>query len=240
MHRMLRKTRPVSRPCLRTLVIGQNVIKEKIMTSTLRILGRRPSINVRKVLWTLDEVDRAYQFDVWEDALSPTQIVDLHTLNPNAQFPILVDASAPLWESNTICRYVAGEAGREDLLPNAPRARANVECWMDWQATDLNDAWRYAFLALQRRKPGYTDTGAISASIQAWNGKMAIVDAQIERTGAFVAGDRFTLADIVLGLSVHRWLGTPIERPDLPNVAAYYERLRTRPHFPTHANEDLI
>jgi glutathione S-transferase len=111
---------------------------------------------------------------------------------------------------------------------------------MDWQATDLNDSWRYAFLALQRRKPGYTNTGTIGASTDAWNSKMAILDAQIERTGAFVAGDRFTLADIVLGLSVHRWLGTPIERPALPNVAAYYERLRARPHFPTHANEELI
>jgi glutathione S-transferase len=40
-----------------------------------------------------------------------------------------------LWESNTICRYLAAQAGREDLLPSAPVARARVEQWMDCQVT---------------------------------------------------------------------------------------------------------
>lgn len=210
------------------------------MTPPVRILGRRPSINVRKVLWALDEVDRAYEFEAWEEQPSAARTADLYRLNPNGQFPILVDSSAPLWESNTLCRYVVGEAGRNDLLPTEPRRRANVECWMDWQATDLNDAWRYAFLGLQRRKAGYDDPSLIQASIDAWNKKMAILDAQIERTGAFAAGNTFTLADIVLGLSVHRWLGTPIDRPDLPGIAAYYERLNSRPHFRTHASPALV
>lgn len=210
------------------------------MTSTLRILGRRESINVRKVLWTLDEVGLAYQFEAWEHGLSEQRIAELHALNPNGQFPILVDAQEPLWESNTICRYLVGKAARDDLLPTEPRARAQVECWMDWQATDLNGAWVYAFLGLQRRKPGYSDPGLIAASIEAWNRKLAILDAQLERTGAFVAGEQFTLADIVLGLSVHRWLGTPIKRPDLPNISGYYERLKARQHFHDHANAELI
>jgi len=210
------------------------------MTSPVRILGRRPSINVRKVLWALDEVGRAYEFETWEDQPSAARVAALHALNPNGQFPILVDSSAPLWESNTLCRYVIGEAGRSDLLPTEPRARAHVECWMDWQATDLNDSWRYAFLALQRRKAGYDDPRLIRASVDAWNDKMAILDAQVERTGAFAVGNRFTAADIVLGLSVHRWLGTPIERRDLPGVTAYYERLSSRAHFRTHASSALI
>jgi glutathione S-transferase len=210
------------------------------MSLTLRILGRRPSINVRKVLWTLDEVGRAYALEVWEPSPSPERTVELQALNPNAQFPVLIEASKPLWESNTICRYVVGEAGRSDLLPTDPWGRADVERWMDWQATDLNDAWRYAFLALLREKVGYDDPTTIQASIRAWNAKMAILDAHLAMTGSFAAGGRFSLADIGLGLSVHRWLGTPMERPDLGNVAAYYERLKTRPHFLTHANEALI
>lgn len=210
------------------------------MTSRLQVLGRHASINVRKVLWTLDETNRDYAFEAWENQPSVERIAELHRLNPNGQFPVLLGSSAPLWESNTICRYVIGEAGRDDLLPVEPRARANVECWMDWQATDLNDAWRYAFLALQRRKAGYEDAGLIRASIDAWNTKMTILDAQLEKTGAFAAVDRFTVADIVLGLSVHRWLGTPIDRPDLPGVAAYYARLSSREHFRTHANAQLI
>nr|WP_081933791.1 glutathione S-transferase N-terminal domain-containing protein [Massilia sp. 9096] len=35
--------------------------------------------------------------------------------------------------------------------------------------------------------------------------------------------------DIVLGLSLNRWLMTPTERPDYPALRAYAERLRQRP-----------
>jgi glutathione S-transferase len=43
-----------------------------------------------------------------------------------------------------------------------------------------------------------------------------------------VAGADFTLADIVLGLSLHRWRQTPIERPPLAQLEAYHQRLRAR------------
>jgi glutathione S-transferase len=64
---------------------------------------------------------------------------------------------------------------------------------------------------------------------------MAILDAQLARTGAFVAGPGFTLADIVLGVSVNRWLMTPMDRPTLPAVATYVERLKQRPAALAHA-----
>ena len=50
-------------------------------------------------------------------------------------------------------------------------------------------------------------------------------------TGAFIAGAQFTLADVVIGLSVQRWLMAPIERPALPAVQAYVTRLLERPAF---------
>ncbi len=42
------------------------------------------------------------------------------------------------------------------------------------------------------------------------------------------------VADIVIGLTVNRWLMTPIERPDYPAVAAYFQRLSARPAFAAH------
>ena len=60
---------------------------------------------------------------------------------------------------------------------------------------------------------------------------MALIDTQLSRTGAFILGDEFLLADIVIGLSVHRWYSTPIDRPDFKAVSDYYARLSTRPGF---------
>jgi glutathione S-transferase len=123
--------------------------------------------------------------------------------------------------------------------PIEPRPRAVVEQWMDWQATDLNPTWGYAFLALGRPTPGYDDRDKIAASVEAWNRAMAILDQRLAQTGAHVAGHDFTLADIVLGVSVHRWMATPMERANLPAVAAYYARLKERPEFGRWALDEV-
>ena len=47
------------------------------------------------------------------------------------------------------------------------------------------------------------------------------------------------LADVVLGLATHRWFMTPMDRPDLPAVTAYYERLGERPGFLTHGRNGI-
>ena len=194
----------------------------------LKILGRSSSINVRKVLWLCTELGIPFEQEPWGSEFRSTDAPEFLELNPNALVPVIRDGDFVLWESNTICRYLAASCCRADLLPVEPRERALVEQWMDWQATELNNSWRHAFMALVRRSPAYTDAAAIEASVAGWNRHMGILEAQLTRTGAYAAGAGFTLADIVLGLSVNRWLMTPMSRPRLPAVEAYYERLGER------------
>ncbi|AKA23060.1 glutathione S-transferase family protein [Pseudomonas chlororaphis] len=201
---------------------------------TLKILGRASSINVRKVLWTCEELGLPYEREDWGNGFRSTHSPEFLQLNPNAQVPVLIDDAGVLWESNSICRYLTSKVPGQALLPDAPRARALVEQWMDWQATELNPSWGYAFHALVRRNPDYQDPQRIAAGVRAWNDKMALLEQQLAQTGAYVLGDRFTLADIVLGLSVHRWAAAPLEHPHYPAVAAYYERLSQRPGFLLH------
>ena len=117
----------------------------------LKILGRASSINVRKVLWTCAEIGLPFEREDWGIGFQPTSDAAFTALNPNALVPVVRDGDFVLWESNTICRWLAAEHRRDDLLPSAPRDRALVERWMDWQATELNSAWRYAFYALVRQ-----------------------------------------------------------------------------------------
>jgi glutathione S-transferase len=193
----------------------------------LTVIGRASSINVRKVLWTCNEVGVPYK--------RVEAGADLAALNPNRLFPVIREGNFVLWESNSICRYLARRHGRGDLLPTEPSAQAEVERWMDWQLGDLNNAWRYAFMALVRKSPVYTEAAQIAASVVQWNRLIGILDSQLAATGAYAAGASFTLADVVLGLSVQRWLMTPmpapIERPALPHVVAYHQRLLARPGF---------
>ena len=208
----------------------------------LKILGRETSINVRKLLWTCDELFLTFERSDWGTPAMPLRTPEFLALNPNALIPVLIDDSDGgfvLWESNTICRYLAAREGRDDLLPAAPRERARVEQWMDWQAGEFNNAWRYAFMALVRRSAAHTDAVAIEASRVAWNRHMQILEGQLDKTGAFATGAAFTLADILLGLSVHRWLMTPMDKPALPAVAAYVQRLRRRAGFVKYTPQEI-
>ena len=191
----------------------------------LTIIGKATSINVRKVLWTCTELGVPFTRRDWQDGDAP--------LNPNRMVPVLVDGDFVLWESHAICRYLCNRYGGAALLPPTRQAqpRARVEQWMDWQATELNTAWRYAFMALVRGSSAHRDPAQIEAGVNNWNRHVGLLDAQLGATGAYVAGDAFSLADIVLGLSVNRWRMTPMARPDYPHVAAWYARLAERPGF---------
>ncbi|RAK58302.1 glutathione S-transferase family protein [Phenylobacterium deserti] len=194
----------------------------------LRILGRLSSINVRKVMWTAAETGLAFEHEgAWAGERS-SRDPEFLALNPNGLVPVLVTDQGPLWESNAICRYLAGRAGRDDLYPADPWARAQVDMWLDWQATELNTAWRPAALALLRGDQSF-DAAAIQASADKWTRLMGLLETQLARTGAFVTGAQFTLADIALSLSLQRWLLTPIPHPDTPALLAWRQRLQARP-----------
>ena len=197
----------------------------------MKLLGRHSSINVRKVLWLAEELGLTLESEEWGGDTRSTRTPEVLALNPNGLVPVLLDGDEVLWESNTICRYLAARAGRDDLLPASPAARAHVEQWMDWQAADLSNAVRYVFHARVRKSPAHTDEAAIAAGIESWTRLMRIVEGQLGKTGGYIAAPHFTLADIVVGLATNRWMLTPMERPDLPRVAAYYNALGDRAGF---------
>ena len=198
------------------------------MTKKIRILGKIASINVRKVLWTCDELGLEYEREDWGKGYAPTQALEFLSLNPNALVPVLITEQGPLWESNTICRYLATRHNRTDLLPADPWQKAQVEKWMDWQATDLNGAWRYAFMALGRKDPTFDNPNLINESTANWNHILSILDKHLTETGPFICGDKFSLGDIVVGLSINRWLLTPIEKPQFSHILSYFKILEQR------------
>ena len=51
----------------------------------------------------------------------------------------------------------------------------------------------------------------------------------------FVAGNEFTFGDIPLGVLIHKYFVLDIERPSLPGIEAWYQRLTNRPPFQEHA-----
>jgi glutathione S-transferase len=197
----------------------------------LKIYGYAQSINVRKVLWACEELALATERVDWGGTFRSTSEAEFRALNPTGMVPVIDDDGTVVWESNVIIRYLAASRHRTDLLPVDPAARARIEQWMDWQASDFNNSWRVCFQALVRLNPAFQDKVAIDASVDLFNRMVGVIDAELARTGGYIAGKSFTVADIVIGLSLHRWHSVPMPRPRYANVDRYLGRLLERPAF---------
>ncbi|WP_316356111.1 glutathione S-transferase family protein [Devosia sp.] len=192
----------------------------------LKVLGRVTSINVRKVLWALDELGLAYEREDWGLPLRDPKVPEFLALNPNGQVPVLIENGFVLWESNAILIYLAEREGA--LLPEQLELRALALQWLGWQASELNPPWGYAVNALIRKTPGYGDPAKIAESMTKWTAKMDILEGALRGSNTGYIGAGFSIADIALGLSVHRWMSIPMDKKELPAVADYYERLLSR------------
>ena len=200
----------------------------------LRVLGKASSINVRKVLWACAEMEIPFEREDWGTGYKSTRTPEFLALNPNAMVPVIQDGDFILWESNSIIRYLAARSNASNLYPHEAKAKARVDQWIDWQASDLNKSWSYAFMSLVRHSPEHQDSQALATACKDWSRHMEILNRQLESTGAYVAGHEFSLADIPVGLSVNRWFETPLAHPDFPAVSDYYERLSQRPGYLLH------
>lgn len=192
----------------------------------LTLWGRINSINVQKVVWCLDELGLPYdRKDVGGAFGYPSSY---SAKNPNPLVPTLEDGDFTLWESNAIVRYLCARHAHGTLYPADLQARADAERWMDWQTTNATAAMRDAFWQLVRTRPAERDQKALDASVAASETKARILNAHLS-TRPYMTGESFTMADIPMACHAHRWYALPIERPNLPHLHAYYDRVSARP-----------
>ena len=60
-----------------------------------------------------------------------------------------------------------------------------------------------------------------------------MVEAQVTDS-PFLVGDALSLADIAIGTHLYRYFELEIDRPALPRLEAWYDRLRARPAYREH------
>lgn len=199
----------------------------------LKVWGRTTSSNVQKVLWTCAELDVAFERVDWGGPFGGNKDPAYLAMNPNGLVPTVRDGDLVIWESNTIVRYLCAKHGGERLHPRDPARRTHVERWMDWQLASLNAPMGAMLLGYYRTPAEQRDAAALESArrraIELWS----MVEDQLAR-GQYLAGDTLTLADICVGIWGYRWHVYPIERPRLPRLEAWCERLASSPGFAAH------
>lgn len=198
------------------------------------LMGRANSSNVMKVVWLLEELGLPYSRVDVGGPFGGTETPQYLAMNPNGVVPTLVEGDFVLWESNAVVRYLCGaNAPGSPMWPDDLRARGSIDRWMDWQQTTLNRPQSTVFQGLVRTAADRRDYAAITAATTEAGRCWTLLDGILAQV-PYVAGPVFTLADITLGVHVHRWFAFDIARPPQPNLRAWYDRLLERPAYAKH------
>ncbi len=208
----------------------------------IRLWGRATSSNVMKVMWLLAELELPYERRDVGGAFGGTAAPEYRAMQPLGLVPALEEEGGfSLFESNVILRYLCNRhAPASSLYPAPPRARAEVEAWMELQQTGIGRPSSKLFVGLVRTPPEERDTTAIGAAAAACAAQWALLEARLQRH-PYICGDTLTLADIAWGPLVHRWFNMALpERPAMPALHAWYQRLLARDAYRATCGGPLV
>jgi len=230
------------------------------LPAMMRVFGRPTSSNTQKVLWTLHELRSRPSFDLIlasarmgagsnllceNSGGKPYGVVDTDEyarMNPMRTVPCLVDGDLAVWESHSIVRYLAQKYS-PDLHLSSVEGLAKCSPWMDWLLfTNFHECNHHLIDQTARTLPEQRDEAKMRDSYKGYVERFQKVEKRINETKAFLAGNEFTIADIVVGAEVCRfscgmlrWAqdGIPrgLERAELPYLESYFRKLQERPAF---------
>jgi len=192
----------------------------------LKIWGRTNSVNVKKVLWALEELGVQYERIDAGMQYGVVNTPEYKKMNPMSLVPTIDDDGFVLWESHAIVRYLAAKHGAGTLWPADLKQRADSDRWMDWAYT-FQASFRPVFWGLVRTPPEKRDMKAIEEACKKCAELLAVPDQALAKK-PFFAGADLTIGDIPLGCHVHLWMRLPIERPAHPHLQRWFDRLCAR------------
>jgi glutathione S-transferase len=172
--------------------------------------------------WMLEEVGVPYE-QVLLDYGTTMKGPEYLAINPMGKVPAIKHGDNVITECAAICAYLADAFPGAGLAPT-PDERANYYRWMFYAAGPVEAAVtnRSLGLAAPPEKSMMAGYGSYEAMVD-------VLDAACGRFD-YIAGDRFTAADVYVGSQV-LW-GTMFKSlPERANFVAYGERLSARPAY---------
>lgn len=227
---MLRLEQPSKRAAVNVYLVAS----DRVYAAMLTIWGRRSSFNVQKVMWLVGELQLAHQHIEAGGSFGGLDTAEFRRMNPHGQVPVIKDDRVVVWESHAILRYLAARYGQDKFWCNDAAKRAEYEQWMDWAQTALQPDFLVGiFWGFYRTPADQRNVAAIRHSVDRCTAHFRLLD-ELLTDRSFLLGDALTLADIPIGCHLYRYFNLEIERPYIPNVEAWYQRLQQRPAYQEH------
>ena len=180
--------------------------------------------------WALQELGVAFEPVTVNLIAGENRRPEFLKINPAGKVPALVDGDVVLTESVAIVLYLAEKYADEGLLPADLAARAQVNRWLLFAATELEQPlWR-----ISRNTFLYPEEQRLPADVtiasREFKEMAAVLEAHM-RGRQFVVGDRVTVADLVLAYTLD-WADEQQLLDGFPQLLAYMQRMYARPKAP--------
>jgi glutathione S-transferase len=202
----------------------------------MKLYGFPPTRSIR-VLWTLRELDVDFEFVNVNLMKGDHRRPEFLALNPAGKVPVLVDGAFVLTESVAVVLYLAEKYADKGLLPAGVEARARVNHWLLFTATELEQPlWRIA-----RHTALYPKDKRLHAEVSLARQDfkdMAAVMEEYMRGRHYIASDSVTVADLVAAYTLD-WANEVHLLDDFPQLQGYMERMYARPKAPPRIAEAL-
>ena len=204
----------------------------------LKIIGRKTSSNVQKVLWVCGELNLPFEREDLGGPFGGNDTARYRALNPNGKVPTIVDQDFVLWESNSCTRYLSARHGADTLYPDNLKTRSSAERWMDWQISTVSPTLVPVFWGLIRTPPKERNAEEIEKARKKLSANLSILDTHLKNS-KYIAGESFTMGDIPIGITTYRWFNMEMEREPYQDLKRWYDLLCGRPPFQEHIMQPL-
>jgi len=193
----------------------------------MKLYGFAPTRSIR-VLWTLQELGVEFEFVNVNLMTGENRLPEFLAVNPAGKLPALVDGDFVLTESVAIVVYLAEKYADGGLLPAKLEARAQVNRWLLFAATELEQPlWRIsrhtALYPKEKRLPA-----EVPLARQDFRDMAAVMEEHM-RGREFLVGERVTVADFVAAYTLD-WANEVHLLEAWPNLRGYMERMYARPN----------
>lgn len=199
----------------------------------LEIYGRKNSNQVINVMWAIGEMGLTHIRHNVTGSFGGEDTEAFGKMNPNRLVPVIDDHGFILWESYAIIRYLCRQYGAGSLWPDDPQQAALADQWMEWTNSLVMPTFFPVFWQLVRTEEAQRDPEKIADMAAATGKLLQIAEQQLEGK-QYMVGDTLTMGDIPLGALMFKYFTLDIERPALPNIEAWYQRLQQREAYQTH------
>lgn len=196
----------------------------------LKIWGHRQSSCVKKAIWCAEELGLSYEQITVGGGHGGLDDPTYVAMNPNRVIPTIDDDGFILWESSAIMTYLAAKHGQGTIYPDDVRQRGEAYRWIHWQGNVLRPLMLPLFVEWVGMEPQRRHLDSLEQKRRGMEGPWRILDDHLAGRD-FVAGADFSMGDIPIGIMANWWYAFPIDHFELPNMEAWYARLRARPAF---------